>query len=509
MLRFSSNPVREKAIYVPLIALGALGVFLIIYTTNWGIGLYGSDSFSYISVARSIAQGYGFFFPANDSGYSPLTHFPPMYSITLALFELLGGDAIIAARYLNAFLFGFSIVLVGLLIKRTTCSSTFILFGSLLFTISAIFAELYSLAMSEALFLTLTLLSFLFLDEYIYQNKRFLIVITGVVLGLAALTRYVGIVNIFTGIVVVLFVHRKSRFSRRIISTLILVIISATPIFFWTLRNFRLTTTFNNRGFNYHPLVLKNYLNAFYTFSKWYLPEKMVVGYEKEIVLITLGLITTIVAIVIFIYRNKARQIAREPDILIKEIQPLNLIYLIYGISYLIAIYISKSFLDSGTGMTNRIFSPLLLVSLLLIINLLNYIWKSKNHILRALVILFSIYLSLFSLNNSLQSLPEIHANGMGMGRKALHNSDSIKLLRELSMTMPVYNNNRYAVYFYTGRVGFSLNSFSPGQIQPEEAAIAIFGSTDEYQFQDEFMENIELLHADNIASIYLFYPNE
>jgi hypothetical protein len=332
-------------------------------------------------------------------------------------------------------------------------------------------------------------------------------VITSVILGLAALTRYVGIVNIFTGIVVVLSVNRKSRLFRRIISALVLVGVSITPIFLWTLRNYGLTTTINNRGLDYHPLVLKNYLNTFYTFYKWYLPENAVLGYEKEIVLITLGLIATIITITIFTNRNKVRQAFYEPGTSIQHIHPLNLIYITYAICYMAAIYISKTFLDSGTGMTNRIFSPLLLISILLIINILHNIWRSKNRIFRAIVILISIYLIVFSVNKSIQDLPAIHDNGMGLGRKALHNSKSLHLLSELSRKMPVYNDNPYAVYFYTGRVGFSLNSFSPVENQYREVAIAIFGSTDEYLLQDRFLKNIELLNSDNIASVYLFKP--
>ncbi len=159
--------------------------------------------------------------------------------------------------------------------------------------------------------------------------------------------------------------------------------------------------------------------------------------------------------------------------------------------------------------MTNRIFSPLLLISILLIINILHNIWRSKNRIFRAIVILISIYLIVFSVNKSIQDLPAIHDNGMGLGRKALHNSKSLHLLSELSRKMPIYNDNPYAVYFYTGRVGFSLNTFSPVENQHREAAIAIFGSTDEYLLQERFLENIELLQSDNIASVYLFKPNE
>ena len=75
-----------------LIGMGVIGIFIILYATNWGIGLYGSDSFSYISTARSIADGHWFYFPVSDLGYSPLTHFPPLYSITLSVFEIAGWD---------------------------------------------------------------------------------------------------------------------------------------------------------------------------------------------------------------------------------------------------------------------------------------------------------------------------------------------------------------------------------------------------------------------------------
>jgi 4-amino-4-deoxy-L-arabinose transferase-like glycosyltransferase len=503
------NLSNNKVIFLSLIGLGLIGIFIINYATYWGIGLYGSDSFSYISVARSIAEGYGFVFPASDSGYYPLTHFPPFYSVALALLEVVGFDALVNAKYLNAFLFGFSIFLFGYLIKRTTKSIFFVLFGSILFTISAIFVELYSLAMSEALFIILTLLSFILIYEYINRQKLVILVITSVVLGLASVTRYVGIVNILTGIVVLLLFNRESKLSRRIISTFLLAILSITPIFLWTLRNYSLTATINNRGLDYHPLVIKNYLNAFYTFSMWYLPEKAVLGYEKEIVFITLVFIATIVLIVIGANRNRLKQALAEPGSSIQLIHPLNLIYITYAVCFLLAIFISKTFLDPGTGMTNRIFSPLLLVSLLLIINLLNNFWRSENLLLRTFTILISIYLFVFSINNSLQAIPEIHNNGMGLGRKALHNSQSIRLLSELSRSLQIYNNNPYAVYFYTGQVGSTLNSFSPGENQNREVVIAIFGSPDEFLLQDRFKDNIELLQTDNIASIYLFKPDE
>ena len=497
--------INDKVIYLLLILLGLIGIFIINYTTYWGIGLYGSDSFSYISVARSLSEGYGFYFPSNDYGYSPLTHFPPMYSITLALFEIIGLDGVISAKYLNAFLFGFSVFLVGYLIKQTTKSVSFILFGSTLLAISAIFAELYSLAMSEALFLSLTLLGFVFLNKYFFWNNWLYLIIASIILGVSALTRYVGIVNIFTGMAVVLIINRDLKLYRRIVSAFILLFISIAPILIWTLRNLLLTNSINNRGIGYHPLVFKNYLNAFHTFFMWYLPDQVVLGNEKVIVFVITILFVLVISYAIFSNRDKLNLSAAGRINLVQLIHPLNLIYIIYAVLYLIAIYISKTFFDPGTGMTNRIFSPLLLVSLLLLINILHNFWRSKRRFLQAITILLSIYLLFFSVNKSLRALPEIHENGMGLGRKALHNSQSLKLLSELSTTMPIYNDNPYAVYFYTGRVGFSLNKFSPEEIQESEAAIAIFGQPEDYLRQERFKENVDLLKSDRIASIFIF----
>ncbi|UCD41385.1 MAG: glycosyltransferase family 39 protein [Chloroflexota bacterium] len=497
--------VSDKVIFLLLVCLGLIGIFIINYTTYWGVGLYGSDSFSYISVARSLSGGYGFYFPINDYGYSPLTQFPPMYSITLALFEIIGLDAVISAKYLNAFLFGFSIFLVGYLIKRTTNSMSFILFGSTLFAMSAIFAELYSLAMSEALFLPLTLLGFVFLNEYIFRKNWFHLIITSIILGISALTRYVGVVNIFTGIVVVLIINRDLKLFRRTASAFILLFISIAPILIWTLRNFLLTTSINNRGLGYHPLVFKNYLNAFHTFFMWYLPEKVVLGNEKVIVLVITSLFFLVISYAIVSNRDKLKLSIAGRNNLVQLIHPLNLIYIIYAVLYLIAIYISKTFLDPGTGMTNRIFSPLLLVSLLLLINILHNFWRSKNRLFQAITILLCVYLIFFSANKSLRALPEIHENGMGLGRKALHNSQSLKLLSELSNTMPIYNDNPYAIYFYTGHVGFRLNEFSPEKIQKREAVIAIFGPPEDYLLQERFKKNVNLLTSDRIASVYIF----
>ena len=148
-----NNSARRNIFNLTLILISVIGVAIIIYTTNWGIGLFGRDSFNYISAARNLAGGGGYVFPEDNDTVAPITHYPPLLSMILAVFKIVSVNALVAARYLNALLFGLSAVLTGILIYRTTKSEGFSILGALLFSSAVIFIELHSWALSEPLFL--------------------------------------------------------------------------------------------------------------------------------------------------------------------------------------------------------------------------------------------------------------------------------------------------------------------------------------------------------------------
>lgn len=240
----------------------------------------------------------------------------------------------------------------------------------------------------------------------------------------------------------------------------------------------------------------------------WFIPVNLVVGYEKEIVIILAIIILALFVLVYFSDRTNSTNIFSFWIFAIRNMHPLNKMYLIYAITYVMAIYFSKTFMDPGTGMTNRIFSPVLMVSMLLIINTLDFFWKKEKRIIRVIVLLVVMYLLYFSISNSRNNISEIHNTGMGLGRKAFHNSKSIQVLDELSDQVPIFNNNPYAVYFYTGKVGFKIKNFSPSENPEGKAIIAIFGSPEEYEIQERYPENIFLINSDNVATIYLYQPD-
>jgi len=81
-----NNSARRNIFNLTLILISVIGVAIIIYTTNWGIGLFGRDSFNYISAARNLAGGGGYVFPLDNDTVAPITHYPPLLSMILAVF---------------------------------------------------------------------------------------------------------------------------------------------------------------------------------------------------------------------------------------------------------------------------------------------------------------------------------------------------------------------------------------------------------------------------------------
>jgi 4-amino-4-deoxy-L-arabinose transferase-like glycosyltransferase len=498
-----NKSVRRNVYYLTLTFLGVIGVAIIVYTTNWGIGLFGRDSFNYISAARNLAKGLGYVFFLDNNTVAPITHYPPLLSIILAVFEFVGVDALVTVRYLNALLFGLSAMLTGILIYRATKSEGFSLLGTVLFLSVVVFIELHSWALSEPLFLFLTLLGFLLFDKYINRKKLATLFGLSVVLGLCFLTRYVGIANIAT-ITLVTMVVGKSKVKRRLFDSAVIVAVSVTPVLLWTYRNYTLTQTINNRNIGLYPPVQKNLISTFHTFFTWYLPEKAVIGFERYYfyLLVVLG-----ISIVVLIYRFRKHSIVIDLIQSIKHVHPLNLVYICYIAIYTGVIFFSKTFIDPGTGMSDRIFSPVLLVSILLAVNWLSHIWRSAHTIGRLLAILLSVYLFAFFISSSVATVPKLHENGLGLGKKSLQNSETMHLLSELAKDKDIYSNDPFAVYFYTGQRGFRRSAFSPDIIQDDEVIIAIFGASEGEAFYRKYSEYLELVQSDQVVSVFLFRP--
>src|ERR671918_716069 len=143
--------------FIALSLIALIGIVLIIKATPNGLGL-SDDSIAYIAGARSMAAGEGYR-EAWLASNQPVTHFPPAFSSVLAFFGLFGVDPLRAARWVNALLFGLNAALLGILGWRMTPSLMAGIALAGLFVLCADLLQVHAVAMSEPLFIFLSLMS--------------------------------------------------------------------------------------------------------------------------------------------------------------------------------------------------------------------------------------------------------------------------------------------------------------------------------------------------------------
>lgn len=133
---------------VMLLAASGLGVYMIKETTQFGASLH-ADSFSYLTAAEQLADSGRYGRISGLGEFRPTTHFPPMYSIALAMVQKIGLDVYPSVRVLNGVLFGFTILAVGLGIELVTRSMMLSIYGAVLTAASPVLIDMYSWAHSE------------------------------------------------------------------------------------------------------------------------------------------------------------------------------------------------------------------------------------------------------------------------------------------------------------------------------------------------------------------------
>lgn len=248
-------------------ALGAILIFL--STQRYGSGI-SPDSVGYIRVARNIANGTGFTIQKN----LPLVAQPPLYPTILALSSVVVKiDPLGAARAISVFLFGFNILLASYLLTKPVASLPLIIGGPLFFLFSPALFQVSTMAWTEPLFISLTLLTFISIQSYL-ENKRIeSLFLCSMFISLATLTRYIGLTLILWGAITILFIKFENP-QKKLWHLSIFFLISGTPLGGWVIRNYHISGTFFGARPPSPYTFFQNISFVFQTLSDWYLPDK-------------------------------------------------------------------------------------------------------------------------------------------------------------------------------------------------------------------------------------------
>jgi 4-amino-4-deoxy-L-arabinose transferase-like glycosyltransferase len=452
-------PIRPRlASLIALVLIALLGMFLIIRATPNGLGL-SDDSIAYIAGARSMAEGNGYR-EAWLASNGPVTHFPPAFSSVLAFFGLFGVDPLRAARWVNALLFGLNAGLLGILGWRMTPSLSAGLFLAALFVTSGEMFQVHAVAMSEPLFIFLSLMSFWMFDLYFERLPSstakwsgaegwLWLIACGTFVGMAYLTRYAGLALVATYVVALLILHKSWR--KRLVSIGIFLE-SVLPWFLtWTIRNRLIAGNTTNRTFAWHPLTSENIDPGLRVFSEFFIPieswrQDLVkqAGIIEGLIILVLGAVLVWVIVTAWKHLSKPQQAEGGKEA--KEV--ISFTTGLYIFAYLASIVASMLMFDAATKFRLRILAPVLVSLLILLVGF--GIWMRSRR--REVVIVGMLLLLGVSIYKQSVTINNWSKNGLGFASFQWYDSKAMAFLRELPDDMMIFTNEPGAVYLYTGR---------------------------------------------------------
>ncbi len=332
--------------------VAAAGMALALSLTRFGPGAAG-DSTSYLMGAENLLNGNGYSRYSGGYEIRPITGFPPVYSVALAVATSLGLTLLQAGRWLNALIFAANLALVGFLVFWFTKSTVPAAAAGLLFLTRATQLELHSWVMSEPLFILLSLSGICLIAVYLTRQQLGWLIAAAILAALATLTRYAGAALMGAGALGVLIFGNESL-RRRLRDGLLFSVASALPIYLWLLRNRQASDTLVNRELSYHamePGLIRLFLADL---SSWFVPHEVplpTVVRAAMAMLIAGGLLAAVVFVL-------ARRWVRWRRLKLELTEPVNapralpwlLAFYIGG--NLAIIWINSTFLDASTTAT-------------------------------------------------------------------------------------------------------------------------------------------------------------
>jgi hypothetical protein len=187
-----------------IIAVSLLGMGLMAYATRWGPTV-SSDGVVYLLSADGLAKGTGLGITWGSGRFHALDGFPPLYSLVVALLERVGLSMLSAARLVSVVCYGALIGVMSLLGLRATRSVGTGLSVCIFLVTSPLLFRQFASAGSEGLFYLTGLSGFMLLLIAEQTGRRRDWALAAVLLGLAFLSRYVGVSLILTGCLFAVF----------------------------------------------------------------------------------------------------------------------------------------------------------------------------------------------------------------------------------------------------------------------------------------------------------------
>jgi 4-amino-4-deoxy-L-arabinose transferase-like glycosyltransferase len=468
----------KKTAFALLLGLvTATGIWLLTISTPGGLGLI-DDAISYIAAARALLSGLGFTRTWLGSGLEPITHWPPGYPATLAAISyFLKIDPYRSARALNALLLGGNAALLALLGYKMTRSTLWAGILSLLFLTNNAILRLHAQALSEPLYLFVSMLAFWAFYAAIERNDNknaFLLVLTGFLTALSYITRYAALSLFATFVAAILILFPTWR--KRFISLAYFLIGAVPPIYAWMARNEAVGGSATNRAMRWHPVTLENVQRGLHEFFAFLIPLRSLWGswYENYTFLgWLLGLLT--VGLLFWLLPQGLRSFFKPGKH--KTPEPLPFITALYLFGYMGSLLVSLTLFDAATPLNDRILSPVYVAALIMLVYFFFRRSGQGKIAIRAIAFIVPIFFLAIFIPSQTEMVRELQQTPTGFASWRWRESVVMEAIRALPEDVAVYTNQPPAVFFWTGRAPYMIWDVEQlhAEIEAGDAVLAYF----------------------------------
>lgn len=460
--------------YIFLAAAGNFGILLVLLSTSkFGPGI-SADSVAYMHAGRSLLEGKGYMYFGFNA---PFVQWPPLYSTVLAIIGLFGVDIAAAANYLNAFVFGLIIFISGLWLTKNIKSGIYVLWGigALIFSVPLLYVSGY--AWSEPIFILLILLFIIKMQEFMKAKKQSCLILSAVYAALACITRYIGVVLVFTGLIAVLFQRRK--FLDRLRDMFIFGCISSLPLGIWIVRNYIISgTLFGARTPSIYTLG-QNVVFTIKTLASWAIPcarTGTVFGYAQVQFLKAAAAAFCIAAVVFLVWLvlkkvngHSAEKACGDGKKTALPKVTVPLLFVAIYIVYLIASATSVAFDNIDNRLLSPVSVPLVLMACVILDEITLLIRRChKNRFFAYILSLFAVLWLVCPAMSAVSEIRLSRETGFGgFNTTRWHTSSLIGLLKEAPLEGEIYSNCPDAIYALTGK---------PASYTPRKNSLDMYG---------------------------------
>jgi len=452
-------PLKDWLALISIFLISLVGFLVIIYATRWGPWVF-SDSTEYIVSAKNLLAGHGLGLYGPSGAFHPLSLHPPFYSLLLSFFGLFGADLLVTARWLDAILFGLTILLVGVSLYMITKSSWLSIGGSFLLLSMPGLVEIYSGAMSEPLFIFTGLVG-IFLILCFIKNERYILLISAALFsGLSLLTRYAGFAFIITGIFALLVFNQKP-WKKRITHSLIYGTISILPIIGWRIWLKVLSISSQQFGIGVNPMELftRFRLSVMEIIWSW-LPFTSVLPQYSYNLARNLLLILLILMLILFALAAMMRHKNNQKLFDSNNGLMFAVLMFVFILAYLLILAFSYIFTHPTPDLVARTLLPAHIAILLCFFSLLLFFiraWSSIKPLILIPIILI-IGVSISYVHDSVDIISNYHQSGFGYTSRSWRESETLHTIEKLPSDIPLISNESAAVLFYTGRPTYDIS---------------------------------------------------